>query len=70
MIDSEECHQSRCKTGRGEGKLNGNHLRLIPGLYLEDKNKLIGEFKIVAGDGISIRYLWSTCTFEQELKGS
>jgi hypothetical protein len=33
MINSEECYQSGCKTGKGggvegmEGKLNGNHAR-------------------------------------------
>ena len=34
-------------------KLNGNHLRLIPGLCLEN-NKLI-ELKVAAGDVFSIR---------------
>jgi hypothetical protein len=34
-----------------EGKLNGNYLLLIPGLCLE--NKLIGEFRMAAGDVIS-----------------
>ena len=31
-----------------EGKLNGNYLRLIPGLDLEN-NELIGELKMAAG---------------------
>ena len=38
-----------------EGKLNGNYLRLIPGLYLEDRNELIGKFKMAVDDVISIR---------------
>ena len=43
------------RKGEGvEGNLNGNHLRLIPGLYRE-QNKLIGEFKMAAGDVISVR---------------
>ena len=29
-----------------EGKLIGNDLRLISGLYLEDRMKLIGKFEI------------------------
>jgi hypothetical protein len=46
-----------------EGKLNGNYLRLIPGLCLAEvntramfrgQNELIGEFKMVVGDLISI----------------
>ena len=34
-----KCHQSGYQGGveAMEGKLNGNHLRLIPGLCLEDK---------------------------------
>ena len=35
------------------------------------QNELIGKFKMNAGDVISIRgKLWSTHTFQQELKGS
>jgi hypothetical protein len=37
-----------------EEKLNGNQMRLIPGLCLED-NEFIGKFKMLAGDVISIR---------------
>ena len=29
--------QEEGKSGGAEGKLNGNYLRLIPGLYLEDR---------------------------------
>ena len=36
-----------------EEKLNGNHL--IPGLCLENRTKLIGEFKMAGSDVISIR---------------
>jgi hypothetical protein len=46
-----------------EGKLNGNDLRLISMQCLEDRMKLIGMFKIAAGDVITIRgRLWSTRT--------
>ena len=34
---TEKCHQSVCEIGRVEGKLNGNHLGLIPGFCLEDR---------------------------------
>ena len=35
------------------------------------QNKLVGKFKMAAGDMVSIRgRLWSTHTFQQELKGS
>ena len=37
-----------------EGKLNGNHLMLIPGLGLKDRMKLIGEFKMPVGDVVSL----------------
>ena len=40
-----------------DGKLNGNYLRLIPGLCLEE-NEFIGEFKMAVDDVISIgRYV-------------
>ena len=38
-----------------EGKLNGNHLRLITGLCLEDRMNLLGELKMAAVDVISIK---------------
>ena len=38
-----------------EGKLNGNYLKLIPGLWLEELNELISEFKRLVGDKISIK---------------
>ena len=35
------------------------------------QDELVDKFKIAAGDVISIRdSFWSTCTFQQELKGS
>ena len=43
------------KRGGVEGKLNGNFLRLIPGLF--GKNKLIGRFKMAAGDVIKMKKL-------------
>jgi hypothetical protein len=44
---------ARQERGRGwREKLNGNYLRLIPGLCLEE---LIGKFKMAVGDVISIR---------------
>ena len=36
------------------GKFKGNYLRLMPWLCLED-NKLVGKFKMAAGDTVSIR---------------
>jgi hypothetical protein len=42
VIYSEECHESECGSGRRgemegmEVNLNANHLRLIPGLYMEE----------------------------------
>ena len=41
------------KGGELEGKVSGDYLRLLPGLYLEDES--VGKFKMVAGDVISIR---------------
>ena len=37
-----------------EGKLNGNHLRLIARVVSRGQNELIGEFKMVAGDSLEI----------------
>ena len=56
---SDKCqpgHVQDRKKGRlegMEGKLNGNYLRLIPELCLE--TKVIGKFKMAAGDVINIR---------------
>ena len=53
----EKCNQGGLrdrKGGREKGKLNGNYLRLIPGLCLEE-NELIGKFKMAADDVNSIR---------------
>ena len=44
-----------CETGRDGEKFKRNYLRLIPRLCLEEKNKLIGKFKMVACEVISIR---------------
>ena len=39
--------------GGGGVEINGNYLRLIPGLCRKD-NELIGDFNMVVGDVISI----------------
>ena len=54
-----------------ERKLNGNYLRLIPGLCLEE-NEFIGEFKMAVDDVISIRglvmkYMYIPMGIETEL---
>ena len=38
-----------------EGWLEGNYLRLMPGLSLEDRTNLVGKFKMGASDLVSIR---------------
>ena len=53
--------------------MEGNYLRLIPGLCLED-NKLIGKFKMATGDVISIRgqvmeYTYIPTGIKRELEG-
>jgi len=54
-----------------EGNLKGSYLRLITKAVSRGQNELIGKFKMAAGDVISIGgRLWSTCTFQQESKGS
>ena len=53
-----------------EGNLNGNHLRVNNIAVSRAQNQLIGEFKVAAGDVISIRGQVMECTtFKQELKG-
>ena len=60
MIDSEECHQNGCETGKGksgrdggkiEWKLSETNTRAVS----RGQNELIGEFKMTAHDIISIR---------------
>ena len=63
-------HQGRNRKKRRvegtEGIFKGNYTRALS----RGQNKLIGEFKMVAGDVISIvGWLWETHTFQQELKG-
>ena len=54
-----------------DGNIKGNYLKLIRGAVSRGQNLLIGKFKMAAGDVISIMgRLWSTRTFQQELKGS
>ena len=55
MTVSSKSHQGRNREKGGmEEKLNGDYLRLMPGLCLDNKTELIGEFKMAAGDVISI----------------
>ena len=38
-----------------EGNLKGYYLRLIPVMCLRGQTELVGKFKMVAGDKVSIR---------------
>ena len=60
MTDLEKCHQSVCETGRGrsggdgeifEWKSSEVNTRALP----RGQNKFTGEFKMAAGEVISIR---------------
>jgi hypothetical protein len=57
MTVSDKCHQGGCDTGRGVGgkiekKSSEVNTRAVS---REQQNKLIGEFKMVAGDLINIK---------------
>ena len=38
-----------------EGNLKGDYLRLMPGTVSRGQNELVGKFKMVVGDMVSIR---------------
>ena len=50
MPDSVKCHQSGCDTGREEWKTSEVNTRAVS----KGQNEMIGEFKMAAGDVISI----------------
>ena len=63
--------QERGKSGGDGGKIELKSAEVNPRAVSRGQNELIGEFKIVVGDVISIRdRLWSKRTAQQELKGS
>ena len=67
----ENCHQKGRLSGADRGKIEWKSTEVYIRAVSREQNKLIGEFKMVGSDVISIRgKLWSTCTFQQELNGS
>ena len=53
----KKCHQGGCKTGRGEdgGKVKWKLSEVDTRALSRGQNELIGKFKMMAGDVISIR---------------
>ena len=72
----EKCHQKGCEAGRERsrgdgGKTEWKSSEVNTRAMCRGENKLIGKFKMVTCYVINIRgRLWSTSTFQQELKGS
>ena len=46
----EKCHQRRCETGRNEEKIEWKSSEVNTRAVSRGQNKLIGKFKIAAGD--------------------
>ena len=63
--------QEEGRSGRDGGKIEWTLSEVNTRAVSRGQKELIGKFKMAADDVFSIRdRLWSTCTFQQELKGS
>jgi len=66
----ERCHQGVAR-GMDGGKFKRRLSEVNARAVSRGQNELVCKFKMAAGDMVSIRgRLWSTHTFQQELKGS
>ena len=75
-LEPRECFVKVCETeigsnGRGWGKIECKSTKINTRAVSRRKNKFIGEFKMVAGDVVSIRgRVWSARPYQRGLKGS